>query len=97
MIDLLNIILPFFIVIFIGYFLAKVMKTDMSAMVNVVFYVGLPALIFTSMLGEQIVLLGAVKIWVAAIIIMFGCGAVAWVVFRIIRQNTLAYISPYHL
>ena len=97
MIDLLNIILPFFIVIFIGYLFTKIMKTDMSAMVNVVFYVGLPALIFTSMLTEKIVLLGAVKIWAAAIIITFGCGTVAWIVFRIIRQKHSGLYIPISL
>ena len=97
MTNLLNIILPVFIVIFIGYSFAKIMKTDMSAMVNVVFYVGLPALVFTSMLSEQIVLLGAVKIWAAAIIIMFGCGTVAWVVFRIIKQKHSGLYIPISL
>ncbi|MFC2072802.1 AEC family transporter [Chloroflexota bacterium] len=97
MIDFLNIILPVFIVIFIGYLLGKITKMDVSAIVNVVFYVGLPALIFTSMLSEKIVLLGAVKIWAAAIIITFGCGTVAWIVFRIIGQKHSGLYIPISL
>jgi len=97
MTDLLNIILPVFIVIFIGYLLGKITKMDVSAIVNVVFYIGLPALVFTSLLSEKIVLLGAVKIWSAAIIITFGCGAVAWVVFRIIRQKHSGLYIPISL
>ena len=39
-VDLLNIVLPTFIVIFIGYLLGKLTKMNMSAIVDVVFYVG---------------------------------------------------------
>ena len=94
MIDLLNIILPTFIVIFIGYLLGKITKMNMSAIVNVVFYVGLPSLAFVSMLDKKIVLLDAAKIWAAAVMIMFGCGIVAWIVFKMIRQKHSGLYIP---
>ncbi|MBI2329056.1 MAG: AEC family transporter [Chloroflexi bacterium] len=94
MVDLLNIILPTFIVIFIGYLLGKTTKIDMSAVVEVVFYVGLPSLAFVSMLDKKIVLLDAAKIWAAALIIMLGCGTVAWSVFKIIRQKHSGLYIP---
>ena len=94
MIELLNVILPTFIVIFIGYLLGKITKMDMSAIVDVVFYVGLPALAFVSMLDKKIVLLDAAKIWAAAIMIMLGCGTVAWIVFKIIRQKHSGLYIP---
>ncbi len=67
---------------------------DMSAIVDVVFYVGLPALAFVSMLDKKIVLLDAAKVWAAALIIMFGCGIVAWIVFKIIRQKHSGLYIP---
>lgn len=91
---MLNIILPTFIVIFIGYLLGKTTKIDMSAVVEVVFYVGLPSLAFVSMLDKKIVLLDAAKIWAAALIIMLGCGTVAWSVFKIIRQKHSGLYIP---
>jgi hypothetical protein len=94
MVDLLNIILPTFIVIFIGYLLGKITKIDMSAIVNVVFYVGLPSLAFVSMLDKKIVLLDAAKIWAAALIIAFGCGTVAWIVFKTLRQKHSGLYIP---
>ncbi|MBI3040937.1 MAG: AEC family transporter [Chloroflexi bacterium] len=94
MVDLLNIILPTFIVIFIGYLLGKTTKIDMSAVVEVVFYVGLPSLAFVSMLDKKIVLLDAAKIWAAALIIMLGGGMVAWSVFKIIRQKHSGLYIP---
>lgn len=85
--DIINIVVPTFIVILIGFILGKTGKIDMSSVVNVVIYVGLPALAFVSMLDKKIVLIDAVKVWAAAAIIIFGVGIVAWVVFNAIRQK----------
>jgi len=94
MVDILNIVLPTFIVIFIGYMFGKITKVDMSAVVDVVIYVGLPALVFISMLDKKIVLLDASKVWAAAMLIMLGCGTVAWIVFKIIRQKHSGLYLP---
>jgi len=87
MINILNIVLPTFIVIFVGYLFGKRTKLDISSVVEIVFYIGFPALSFTSMTEKTIVLLDAAKIWTSALIIMLGCGAIAWIVFRIIGQK----------
>ncbi|MFH1382113.1 MAG: AEC family transporter [Chloroflexota bacterium] len=94
MIDILNVVLPTFIVILIGYIFGKTAKVDMSAIVDIVIYVGLPALTFTSMLDKKIVLLDATKVWAAALMITFGCGALAWVIFKIIRQKHSGLYIP---
>ncbi|MFC2021278.1 AEC family transporter [Chloroflexota bacterium] len=94
MIDILNIVLPPFIIIFIGYLLGKITKMDMSSVVNIVFYIGLPALAFTSVIDKEIVLLDAAKVWTSAIIIFFGCGIVAWIVFKIIGQRHSGLYVP---
>jgi len=94
MVDILNIILPTFIVILIGYIFGKITKMDMSAVVTVVLYVGLPALVFVSMLSKSIVLLDATKVWAAAIMVIFGCGIVAWIIFTIIGQKHSGLYIP---
>jgi predicted permease len=94
MTDILNIILPTFIVIFIGYIFGKITKADMSTVLDIVIYVGLPALAFTSMLDKKIVLLDATKVWAAAIMIMVGCGALAWIIFKIIKQKHSGLYIP---
>jgi len=87
MLNILNIVLPTFIVIIIGYILGKITRWDMSAVVDVIFYVGMPALAFTSMTGRQIILSDAAKIWASALIIMAGTGLAAWVVFKVSKQK----------
>jgi hypothetical protein len=94
MIEILNVVLPTFIVIFIGYIFGKVTKINMAAVVEVILYVGLPALAFVSMLDKKIILLDAAKIWAAAIMIMLGCWIVAWVVFKILKQKHSGLYLP---
>jgi predicted permease len=66
----------------------------MSAIVEVVIYIGLPALVLTSMLEKKIVLMNAAKVWGSAVIIVLGCAIVAWIVFKIIRQKHSGLYVP---
>lgn len=94
MIGILNVVLPTFVVIVIGYLMGKIKKMDMRPIVDLVFYIGLPSLAFTSVTDKTIVLLDATKIWAAAISIMFGCGLTAWLVFKLIRQKHSGLYIP---
>ena len=94
MTNIFNIILPTFFVILVGYILGKTTSIAMSSVVDVVFYVGLPALVFVSILDKEIVLLDASKVWASATIIMLGCGVVAWAVFTIFRQKHSGLYIP---
>jgi hypothetical protein len=85
MFHVLNIVLPTFLVILAGFVLGKVKKLDMTVVVDILFYIGMPALAFTAMISKQIVLLDASRIWASAIIIIAGTGLVALLVFRIAR------------
>jgi predicted permease len=94
MMNLVNIILPTFIVILIGFFFGRARRVDMSAVVDIALYVGLPALVFTSMLKKSIVLEDAIKVWASALIIMIGCGTVAWLVFRALKKEHSGLYIP---
>lgn len=94
MLNILDVILPTFIVILIGYLLGRIKKLDMTAIVELVFYIGLPALAFTSVVDKTIVLLDATKVWASELIVMFGCGLAAWIVFKIIRQKHSGLYIP---
>jgi predicted permease len=94
MLDILNIVLPVFIVIFIGWLFGKRTKMDISPVVDIAIYVGAPALIFTTMLDSKIVLIDAGKVWAASLIIIFGCGIIAWIVFKILKQKHSGLYLP---
>jgi predicted permease len=85
--NLIDIVLPTFVVIFIGYLIGKLTKIKIAPVVDITLYVGVPALVFVSLLSQKIVLLDAAKIWAASIIIMLGCLIVARLVFMLLKQK----------
>ncbi|MFC1912675.1 AEC family transporter [Chloroflexota bacterium] len=94
MFNVLNSILPTFIIILVGYIFGKLNKINFSSVVDLAFYAGTPSLIFVSLIHKKIVLLDAFKVWGASIIIILGCGAVAWIVFTILRQKHSGLYLP---
>ncbi|MDD5288828.1 MAG: hypothetical protein PHY28_06955, partial [Dehalococcoidales bacterium] len=94
MIDILNVVLPTFLVILIGFLIGKLSKIDLSGIVEVLFWVGLPSLVFTSMLDKPIFLADAGKVWASSLLITFGCGIVAWIVFRSLHQKHSGVYLP---
>ncbi len=83
MLNILNIVLPTFLVIIVGFALGKIKKLNMSVVIDIIFYIGLPALAFTAMLSKQIVLVDASKIWASALLVMVGTGLIALIVFKL--------------
>jgi malate permease and related proteins len=95
--DVLNVILPTFITILIGYILGKLVKIDMTGVVDVIFYCGLPALAFTSIIRQQIFLIEAAKVWASALIVTLGCGLLGWLIFNLKREKHSALYLPISL
>lgn len=95
--DILNVVLPTFITILIGYGIGKLVKIDMTGVVEIIFYVGLPALAFVSILSQQIVFLDAVKVWAVAVAVTFGCAGAAWLIFKLIKQRHSGLYLPISL
>jgi len=92
--DVLNVVLPTFITIIIGYVVGRLVKIDMSGVIDIIFWVGLPALAFTSILSHQIVLIEAAQIFAADVIVTFGCGLLAWLIFKIKREKHTGLYLP---
>jgi malate permease and related proteins len=95
--EVLNVILPTFIAILIGYVVGKIVKLDMTGVIDLVFYVGLPALAFVSILKQEIILLDAAKIWASALIVSFGCGLVSWGLFKTLKTKHSGLYLPISL
>ncbi len=94
MLNILNIVLPTFIVIIIGFVLGKVKRLDMSAVVELLFWIGIPVLAFTAMTSKNIVLLDASKIWLSALIVMAGTALIAIVLFKLTRMKHSGLYVP---
>ncbi len=97
MTELLRVILPTFLIIFIGFVFGKLKKPDMSVISEIVIYIALPALVITSLLDKDIVLANAAKVWGSAVFIMVGCGVVAFIVFSLLKQKHSGLYLPISL
>jgi len=93
----LNLILPTFISVLIGYIAGKLVRIDIAGVIDIVFYIGLPALAFVSVLNQEIVLLDAGKIWISAIVVSFGCAAAGWILFKILKKKHSGLYLPISL
>ena len=89
-----EVVTPAFFAILIGFFIGKFMKLNMAPVVDLTLYVGVPALVFVSLLEKDIVLLDASRIWAAAFAVMLGCGLAAVIVFALLRQKHSGLYVP---
>jgi predicted permease len=92
--NIIDVVLPTFFAIFLGYLVGKFTKINMAPVVDITLYVGVPALVFVTLLNKEIVLVEAAKMWASALVIMFGGMAIAWLVFKIIKQKHSGLYIP---
>ncbi len=85
--NIIDIVLPAFFAIFLGYLVGKFTRLNLMPVVDITLYIGVPALVFVSLLNKEIVLVDAAKMWAAALVIMLGCLVISWLVFKLIRQK----------
>ncbi|MCK4863059.1 MAG: AEC family transporter [Dehalococcoidales bacterium] len=85
--NIIDIVLPTFFAIFLGYLVGKFTRINMAPVVDITLYIGVPALVLVTLLNKEIILLDAAKMWASSLVIMFGCMLIAWLVFKLIKQK----------
>jgi len=94
MLNIIDIILPTFFAIFIGYLAGRLTKINIAPVTDITLYIGVPTLVFVSLTKQDIVLVDAVKIWAASLTITIGCMLVAWLVFKAAGQKHSGLYVP---
>jgi predicted permease len=92
--SIIDIVLPAFFAICLGYLVGKFTRINLAPVVDITLYIGVPALVFVSLLEKEIVLVDAAKMWASALAVMLGCLAIAWLVFKLIRQQHSGLYVP---
>jgi predicted permease len=92
--SVIDIVLPAFFTILLGYLVGKFSRLNLMPVVDMTLYIGVPALVFVSLLNKEIVLVEAAKMWAAAFVIMLGCLVIAWLAFKLIRQRHSGLYVP---
>lgn len=94
MTELLSVVLPTFLIIFIGFMFGKIRKPDLSIVSDIVIYIALPALAITSMLDKKIVLANAARIWGSAVFVIIGVGVIAFIIFTLLKKKHSGLYLP---
>lgn len=94
MTELLSVVLPTFLIIFIGFIFGKIRKPDLSIVSDIVIYIALPALAITSMLDKKIVLANAARIWGSAVFVIIGVGVIAFIIFTLLKKKHSGLYLP---
>ena len=94
MTELLSVVLPTFLIIFIGFMFGKIRKPDLSIVSEIVIYIALPALAITSMLDKKIVLANAARIWGSAVFVIIGVGVITFIIFTLLKKKHSGLYLP---
>ena len=78
--NIIDIVLPTFFAIFLGYLVGRFFRINLMPVVDITLYIGVPALVFVSLINKEIVLVDAAKMWASSLVIMLGCLVIAFAV-----------------
>ena len=84
---LYEVVTPAFFAILVGFLVGKLMKINIAPVVDVTIYVAVPAIVFVSLLKQDIVLGDAARIWAAALTVMAGSALISVLVFTALRRK----------
>ena len=84
---MLNIILPVFLIILLGYLIGKFKKIDMEPLVWLIIYITGPALLFASLVKSQIKFDEFLNITIAMALIIMSMFLIVLIIFKIIKRK----------
>ncbi|HWP92186.1 MAG TPA: AEC family transporter [Thermodesulfobacteriota bacterium] len=91
-IQIINIVLPVFLITLIGYLFGKIKKINLTAINDFVIYVSTPCLILSSLTEEPLAISLAVKVFVSVIGVILGCLVIGFLTVRILNLRTKVYL-----
>jgi len=91
-VQILNIVLPVFLITLIGYLFGKIKKINLTAINDFVIYVSTPCLILSSLTEEPIEISLAGKVFVAVIGVILGCLIIGFLAVKVLNLRTKVYL-----
>jgi len=93
-IRLLNVVIPVFAVIGVGFTFGRLKKIDMRTITDIVIYIGSPCLAFSSLLSKRVIPKDLVMLAVSVFFISLGCGGSAWLFLRLSKIKARGFYLP---
>lgn len=88
-IKVLSVVLPVFSIIGIGYIFARFKKISLEAVIEILLYITIPALVISSLSKRQLVASDLALVSLAAFIVVIGTGAITWAYLNITKRQDL--------
>lgn len=88
-IKVLSVVLPVFSIIGIGYLFAAFKKISLEAVIEILLYITIPALVISSLSKRQLVASDLALVSLAAFIVVIGTGAITWAYLKTIKRQDL--------
>jgi predicted permease len=92
--QIVNIIVPTFFAIALGYLFGRVSRASAAPLIDVAVFIATPCLVFGSMYSSPIVMGEALRLWASCLMIMGGTFVLAWLAFGFRRQGRSALYMP---
>ena len=92
--QIITVILPTVFAIALGYLLSRWGRPDVGTLIDVAMFVTTPCLVLHSLYQNPIVIGDAFRGWGAALFLIAGTFAIAWLVFGIRRKGSSALYLP---
>ncbi len=93
-IRLLNVVVPVFTVIGVGFTFGRLKKINMRTITDIVIYIGSPCLAFSSLLSKRVIPKELVMLALSVFFISLGCGGGAWLFSYLSKIKARGFYLP---
>ena len=87
LIEALKVIAPIIIITSFGYIYGKFRTLNLKTLADLIIYFGSPALVFTQLAKQQIIIAEFLQIILSVLFVVLGSGFVAWLIFRFRKRD----------
>ncbi|HRE16775.1 MAG TPA: AEC family transporter [Rhodocyclaceae bacterium] len=91
---LLAILFPIFVIVAAGFFYARRHKPEMAVANRLNMDVFVPALVFSALAGKSFNLTAFAPLALGALIVLLGCGVIAWPIGRLLGVQWKTFVPP---
>lgn len=89
LIKVLSVVFPVFCIIGLGYLFARFKKISLEPIIEILLYLTIPALVISSLSRKKLIFDDLATVSFAALIVVLGTGAIAFVYLTIIKRRDL--------
>ena len=91
---ILNIILPVFLIIVVGYFFARRVQPDMAMVNRISMTILAPALIFSALASKEFDVAANQMLLIGSVGVVLGSGLLAWPIAKLMRVDHRTFVPP---